>query len=150
MEAAFNVLQVAKARNGSSSPFISGYCLITLQPMPLWNPITGHLLCLVPHMSRFPKDAMQTYLIGELTKDFANTDYLVYLDLWPFSLPMIVITNPDLAIQACQQHDLIKPAVLKSFFNPFAGGDNLFTMNGSEYVHFLSCCIVIFIRSERE
>jgi hypothetical protein len=108
--------------------------LMTTQPMPPWNPITGHLLCLAPLVTRFPKDAIQTYLIAELSKDFSETDYLFYLDLWPFAMPMFVITSPDLSIQACQQHDLVKPAVLKPFFNPFAGGDNLFVMNGPEYV----------------
>lgn len=78
---------------------------------------------------------MQTYLISELSKDFSETDGLFYLDLWPFSVPMIIITSPDLAIQACQQHDLIKPAALKPFFMPFSGGDDLFTVNGLEYVY---------------
>lgn len=103
--------------------------------MPPWNPITGHLLCLIPLILRFPKDVIQNYLINELSKDFSETDFLFYLDTWPFGAPMIVITSPDLSIQACQQHDLIKPADLKPFFTPFAGGDNLFTMNGLEYVY---------------
>ncbi|KAG0652541.1 Cytochrome P450 59 [Hyphodiscus hymeniophilus] len=101
--------------------------------MPPWNPITGHLLCLAPLLSRFPKDIIQNYLLMELSKDFSKTDNLLYLDLWPFSMPMIVVTSPDLSIQACQQHDLTKPAALKYFLEPFSGGEDLFTMNGLEW-----------------
>ena len=55
------------------------------------------------------------------------------MDLWPFSFPLLVVSSPELAFQTCQQYDLPKPAVLKPFFNPFAGGDNLFVTNGHEW-----------------
>lgn len=101
--------------------------------MPLWNPILGHLLSLPPILKQLPKDAQQPYAFKELSKNFANTDSLFYLDLWPFSNPLIVVSSPDLSIQACQQHDLPKPSILDAFFRPLAGGDNLFTMNGAEW-----------------
>ena len=45
----------------------------------------------------------------------------------------MVVTSPDLAMQACQEYDLPKPPILIPFFAPFAGGPNLFDMNGAEW-----------------
>jgi len=101
--------------------------------MPPWHPIFGHLLSLPPILKELPKDAQQPYSFEVLSKDFTESDTLFYLDLWPFSNPLLVVSSPSLAIQACQQHDLPKPYVLDAFFRPFAGGDNLFTMNGAEW-----------------
>lgn len=101
--------------------------------MPQWNPILGHLLSLLPILSRLPKDSQQPYAFGELSKDFVKSESLFYLDLWPFSNPLIVISSPALSIQACQQLDLPKPKILEAFFRPLAGGINLFTMNGPEW-----------------
>ena len=76
---------------------------------------------------------MQPYTFGELSKQFDASDSMFYIDLWPFSCPFLVVSSPSPAIQACQQYDLSKPEVLYPFFHPFAGGDNLFTMNGPEW-----------------
>lgn len=103
--------------------------------MPPWNPITGHLLSVLPLLKRFPKDIWQQATIGELCKNFPESDSLFYLDMWPFSHPLLIVSSPSMAIQACQEHDLPKPGALKEFFRPFAGGDNLFTMNGAELKH---------------
>ena len=101
--------------------------------MPPWNPILGHLLSLPPVFKKLPKDSQQSYAIGELSKNFVKSEFLFYLDLWPFSNLLIVVCSPALSIQACQQHDLPKPHALNTFFRPLAGGDNLFTMNGIEW-----------------
>lgn len=101
--------------------------------MPTWNPITGHLLSLVPFLEGFPDDSNNTYPIGELLKSISCKDNIMYLDMWPFGGPLMVVSSPDIAVQACQNHDLDKPALLKPFFEPFAGGENLFTMNGLEW-----------------
>ncbi|MCJ1248455.1 hypothetical protein MMC30_005673 [Trapelia coarctata] len=103
------------------------------QPMPPWHPILGHLLTLPPILKLLPRDAQQPYIFEVLAKDFKESDTLFYLDLWPFSNPILLVASPSMAIQACQQHDLVKPHVLDAFFRPFAGGDNLFTMNGPEW-----------------
>jgi hypothetical protein len=74
-------------------------------------------------------------MIAELSKGFPKSDHSFYLDVWPFSLPLLIVTSPSMSIQACQQYDLPKPATLKPFFYPFAGGDNLFVTNGAEWKH---------------
>jgi hypothetical protein len=95
----------------------------------------GHLLVVAPYLAKFPWGIHQTWVIAEIAKRFPKSDHAFYLDLWPFSHPLLVISSPELTIQACQEHDLSKPAVLKPFFHPFAGGDNLFVTNGPEWKH---------------
>jgi cytochrome P450 len=101
--------------------------------MPPWNPILGNMLVLPPILKALPRDAQQPDAFSDLSKNFPQSDGLFYLDLWPFSNPLLIISSPSLAIQTCQQHDLPKPAVLDPFFRPLAGGDSLFTMNGAEW-----------------
>ncbi|MCJ1360573.1 MAG: hypothetical protein MMC33_010581 [Icmadophila ericetorum] len=86
-----------------------------------------------PILKRLPRDAQQPYAFDDISKDFAESENLFYMDFWPFSAPLLLVCTPSLAIQSCQTHDLIKPPVLDGFFRPFAGGDNLFTMNGPEW-----------------
>lgn len=102
--------------------------------MPRWNPVTGHILSLAPILKNFPLNVHQNYLIAELSKQFNKSDSAFYLDLWPFSLPFLVVSSPSMAIQACQTYDLGKPKALDKFFSPFAGGsDNLFVSNGPQW-----------------
>lgn len=80
-----------------------------------------------------PHDAHQNYLIAELGKEVVELDKPFYLDTWPFGWPLLVVTSPNMANQACQDLDLDKPQLLERFFQPFAGGVNIFTMNGREW-----------------
>ncbi|CZS98584.1 related to cytochrome P450 CYP4/CYP19/CYP26 subfamilies [Rhynchosporium agropyri] len=103
-------------------------------PIPKWNPITGHLLTLAPYAFRLPTNAHQNYLLAELAKEYPQSDSAFYLDIWPFIMPILLISSPSLAIQACQKYDLEKPKSLTDFFLPFAGSsDHLFTSNGPEW-----------------
>ena len=102
--------------------------------MPEWSPLFGHLLYLLPIIKRFPKNSQQPYVIGEVSKRFdESSDGLFYLDSWPAGNPLVVVTSPSLAVQACQEHDLSKPSLLVPFFHPLVGGENLFTWNGPEW-----------------
>lgn len=105
-------------------------------PMPPWSPLSGHLLALEPVLAKLPKDTQLPDAFEILCKENEKDDgdSVIYLDVWPFAaLPLLVICSPTLAVEACQEHDLIKPDILHQFFNPLAGGDNLFTMNGPEW-----------------
>ena len=100
--------------------------------MPEWHPFLGHLLCLPPILKRLPLQSQQPDAFTVLVRDFIKLDGLFYLDLRPFSNPLLVVTSPPLATQSCQQHALAKPHILKPFFQPLAGGDNTFIINGAE------------------
>ncbi|PVH97051.1 cytochrome P450 [Periconia macrospinosa] len=104
-------------------------------PMPPWNPVLGHLLTLPPLLEKLTAGSQQSDAFTLLSREFTHTDGCFYIDVWPFANPLLVITSPELAVQACQEHDLPKPDVLVPFFAPIAGGPNLFVMNGAEWKH---------------
>ncbi|KAH7558362.1 hypothetical protein BM1_05634 [Bipolaris maydis] len=102
-------------------------------PMPAWDFGAGSLQTLPALLEKFPKGSQQSDAFTLLSYEFKKSDGCFYIDLWPFSSPLMVVTSPDLAIQACQEYDLPKPPILIPFFAPFAGGPNLFDMNGAEW-----------------
>jgi cytochrome P450 len=103
--------------------------------MPKWNPVLGHLLALDEAYKKYslPVDLHRHDLFGAISKDFPETDGLYYADVWPFINPLLIITSPLYAVQACQQHKLAKPADLVSFLHPITGGNTIFTSNGDEW-----------------
>ncbi|KAF1953540.1 cytochrome P450 71B25 [Byssothecium circinans] len=102
-------------------------------PMPPWSFAAGHLETLPRLLKKLPKGSQQSDAFTLLSCDFKDTDGCFYIDVWPFTGPLLVITSPYLALQACQEYDLPKPESLIPFFAPIAGGVNLFTMNGAEW-----------------
>ncbi|KAE8414445.1 putative N-alkane-inducible cytochrome P450 [Aspergillus pseudocaelatus] len=101
--------------------------------MPQWDFAAGNLRMLPDLMQRHPKGSQQSEAFAVLSYEFPNSDNCFYIDAWPFTEPLLVVTSPDLAVQASQTYALPKPPVLAKFFNPFAGGPNLFTTNGPEW-----------------
>lgn len=101
--------------------------------MPAWNFATGHLQTLPPLLEKLPKDSQRSDAFTLLSYNFQKTDSCFYIDVWPFGSPLLIITSPELAMQACQEFDLPKPDVLIPFFAPIAGGPNLFVVNGEEW-----------------
>ena len=101
--------------------------------MPPWNPVLGHLMTLPRLLNQLPKGAQQSYCFGILSHEFPESDNLFYIDLWPFSHPILLVSTPNLAYQVCQEHDLPKPDSLLPFFEPITGGLGLFMMNGEEH-----------------
>jgi cytochrome P450 len=134
---AHDLLQAQEARPAPSLPIsfvFSATDSAFLQPMPQWDSITGNLRTLPSLLEKLPKGSMQSDAFTLLSYAFEQTENCFYIDLWPFSSPLLVITSPELAMQACgQEHDLPKPAVLIPFFALFAGGRNLFDTNGAEW-----------------
>ncbi|KAJ4336442.1 hypothetical protein N0V95_008617 [Ascochyta clinopodiicola] len=92
-------------------------------------------LVLPPLLEQFPKGSQQSDAFTLLSDRFKETDGSFYIDVWPFSSPLLIITSPELAVQTCQEYDLPKPDVLLPFFAPIAGGPSMFIMNGAEWKH---------------
>lgn len=85
-------------------------------------------------MAKVPNDAQQSDAFTLLSYDFPKFSNCFYIDVWPFTAkPFLVITNLELAVQACQTFALPKPHSLTVFFQPFTGGPNIFTTNGPEW-----------------
>lgn len=94
--------------------------------MPKFNWITGHMLAIKPFVNRLPTDAITNYIMT--TMAFALKKNAFYLDFWPLSEPLLVVTSPQLASQLTQEFNPLKPGNINSAFAHLCGGPNLFTM----------------------
>lgn len=84
-----------------------------------------------------PSDLREADLFASYAAETEGLEAGFYVDVWPFAAePMLCVTSPTMAIEACQTHDLPKPKALQSFINPMAGGsDNMFVTNGAIWKH---------------
>ncbi|KAL4929076.1 cytochrome P450 [Aspergillus undulatus] len=101
-------------------------------PMPPWDFVAGHLKVLPALLKQLPTGSQQSDAFTILSRDFPKTTPASTSTSGPFTMPLLVITSPDLAVQACQTYALPKPAILDAFVNPLAGGRTMFTQNGPE------------------
>ena len=53
-----------------------------------------------------------------------------YLDMWPFSLPFLVVTSPFAAHQFTQEHSLPKSDGLRRVLRPLAQNQDLVSLEG--------------------
>ncbi|KUJ19326.1 uncharacterized protein LY89DRAFT_773609 [Mollisia scopiformis] len=79
-----------------------------------------------------PSDIARPDIFAALSDDFSESDSLFYIDLWPFIPPLLLVSSPSYAVQACQANELGKPDALIPFLRPISGGDSLFTSNSDE------------------
>ncbi|KAH7007795.1 cytochrome P450 [Macrophomina phaseolina] len=71
-------------------------------PTTEWNWIFGGLLTLKKYMDMFPVDADTKYALTEMA--WKSDRGGVYVDLWPFTLPILLISSPFLAAQVNVQN----------------------------------------------
>lgn len=95
--------------------------------------IFGHLLAVKSLKEALPSNASGVYLSSDLSKKFPDSDFIFYLDLWPFSSPLMIVSSPSTCMQAVQQHDLQKPQAFEDLLAPVSGGSSLLKMNGDEW-----------------
>lgn len=120
---------------GYVSSFLFNAFIIFLtcsQPMPPWNWVFGHLLVLKKYTDRHPADTFITTSIRDMARDFSDTD-LFYLDLWPFTTPVLCVCEADAANQATTKNPFPKADSFNVVFEPIMGGPNLLSMNDQEW-----------------
>ena len=106
------------------------WLLISLKPMPPWNPILGHLHFLYKIVSTLPKDVNPLYQPDMIRRRLPDLGPIYYLDTWPFGPQILVVTSTHGLYQISQEHSLPKYPALKEFIRPIAGGLDLVTMEG--------------------
>lgn len=87
-------------------------------------------------MDALPKNAHYQYMFADIAREHFQSEGLFYIDLWPASGMMMIVTSPLVAAQAAQTNTKIcyeRASMLKRFFKPIAGGPNLFDMNEREW-----------------
>ena len=87
-------------------------------------------------MDALPKNAHYQYMFADIAREHFQSEGLFYIDLWPASGMMMIVTSPIVAAQAAQTNTKIcyeRASMLKRFFKPIAGGPNLFDMTEIEW-----------------
>ena len=87
-------------------------------------------------MDALPKNAHYQYMFADIAREHFQSEGLFYIDLWPASGLMMILTSPHGAAQAAQTNTKIcyeRASMLKRFFKPIAGGPNLFDMTENEW-----------------
>ena len=87
-------------------------------------------------MDALPKNAHYQYTFADIAREHFQSEGLFYIDLWPASGLMMILTSPLAAAQAAQTNTKIcyeRASMLKRFFKPIAGGSNLFDMTENEW-----------------
>jgi len=98
--------------------------------MPPYNPLLGHLLVAKDVMSALPKNAHAQYLPGEIRRKYPEVGPVFYLDMWPFSLPILVVASPSAAYQLTQEHSQPKAEGLRTYMRPLTNNNDLVSMEG--------------------
>ena len=101
-----------------------------MQAMPAHNPILGHLLFASKLTSSLPDDAHGHYLPDLIRRADPDLGPIYYLDNWPFSPPILVVTSPKTAYQITQERSLMKFRGMRTFLRPLTGEHDLVTMEG--------------------
>jgi cytochrome P450 len=96
------------------------------------NWVFGHLLVLKEYTDRHPADTFITTSIRDMARDFSETD-MFYLDLWPFTTPVLCVCEADAANQATTKNPFPKADSFNVVFEPIMGGPNLLSMNDQEW-----------------
>ncbi|KAF1967992.1 putative cytochrome P450 [Bimuria novae-zelandiae CBS 107.79] len=102
-----------------------------------WNWITGHILTLQKRVQQFPPDVNVTLVMADLAREHSDTEIFL-IDLWPFHLPLLIVYEPDAAVQMTTNLNLPKTSVHLTMMKPITGGENLITMNGQEWKNWRS------------
>ena len=106
--------------------------------MPPHHPIFGHIFLLAKIMSKLPKDAHPHYLPDQIRRSHPNIGPIFYLDAWPFITLTLVVASPETLAQITTEHVLPKFPAIKDFLYPLANGNDIVSMDGSEWKHWRS------------
>ncbi|MCJ1437488.1 hypothetical protein MMC27_006875 [Xylographa pallens] len=101
--------------------------------MPPHSFLFGHLKVVNDLLQRLPDDCHPHYYLEALRQDYPNLSDPLYIDLWPFGEPMLLVGTPNVASQFTQEHSLPKLEGLRLYVQPVAGDKNLLTMEGKEW-----------------
>jgi hypothetical protein len=100
------------------------------QSMPPHHPIFGHLLLANDLLSKLPRGAHPSYLPGLIRRAIPDVGQVFYLDMWPFSRPILVVSSPSVAQQFTQERSLRKSPEVHTWLKPLANNQDLVSLEG--------------------
>ena len=81
-------------------------------------------------MSKLPPDTHAQYLPGQIRRIIPEVGPVFYLDMWPFSLPILIASSSSTAYQLTQEHSQPKSYGLRDFLRPLADNQDLVSLEG--------------------
>ena len=84
-------------------------------------------------MSKLPSDTHPQYLPGQVRRAVPDVGPVFYLDMWPFSLPLLVVSSPSAAYQLTQEHSQPKSDGLRKYMRPLAENKDLVSLEGQPW-----------------
>ena len=100
--------------------------MLIRQAMPEFRFVTGHLLALKRHSEALPSDTVMHNVFWDISKSVEGG--IFYVDLWPFSRTMLVITTPEGAAQV-EGFDLNVGSDIAGPLEIITGGPSLISMS---------------------
>lgn len=100
---------------------------LIVQPMPPWSWYFGHVLVIKEYLDHLPADTVFNYVAMSISQSFTKQN-MFYLDFWPFTIPVLVVSNPHAADQIMRHSWVQKPQNVFDAFMQMSGGPNLITM----------------------
>lgn len=99
--------------------------------MPDLHPVLGHLLFLKKISATLPPDTIMHNVMWKIARQYFP-DGLYYLNLWPFSGTILIVTDAYAASQVGNLN-LGKPDSVIRPIDAITGGPSLLTMEGTEW-----------------
>ncbi|KAL1606205.1 hypothetical protein SLS60_003606 [Paraconiothyrium brasiliense] len=101
-------------------------------PMPPWSWAVGHIGLLYAYTRSLPAFANVNLVFPEIAASFADTEMFL-IDLWPVAETMLIVFNPEAAMQVAQKMNLPKATFNHVITAPITGGPSMLSMNGSQW-----------------
>lgn len=103
-----------------------------MKPMPKWNWLTGHINLIYAYTSKLPPLANVNLVFPQIAAEFADTEMFL-IDLWPVAESMVVVCNPEAAVEVTQKLNLAKHPFNRIIAAPVTGGESILGMNGAQW-----------------
>jgi cytochrome P450 len=95
--------------------------------MPPLNLFFGHLFVIKQYLDQFPADFLFNYIVLSMSRTFPK-HHMFYLDFWPFTILVLIVSNPHAADLIMRHFWVQKPQNVLDAFLQMSGGLNLVTM----------------------
>ncbi|KAH8799811.1 cytochrome P450 [Xylogone sp. PMI_703] len=101
-------------------------------PSPQHSMILGNLKVMGEALKKYPSDFHPMPLFTELGQQYGYKG-LYYMDLYPFSEPMVCIIDPEVAAQVQNSPNFYRHPFASEFLGGIVGKKSIFTTNGAEW-----------------
>lgn len=108
------------------------------KPLLPWHPIWGHCWLLSKLLRDLPRGVSATSLEVEFRRLYPELGPVCYLDFWPLTIPLMMISSPIMARQLLHQMPVKPDSTARFMQSRITGGHELLTMEGPMWKYWRS------------